>query len=1007
MNSLRSRVGTKSVFLFFALVFFASSGGHADTWDGKVYYLMSENIVTNGSLEIRRDLPLVDVLHFDVGYLFVYMLEWQDPGYQACAGGWDFEAKKCNPHELQESLEPDLPDAIYTPAAPLLPVLAAPLYAAERLVGMPGQLVPFIANNLILAATAAVLFRLSYEIFRSKPKAFVLSLAFGVCSFAWPYQDTFFLQPIAGLLLVLAVYLACLSSKRGGLMLSALAGVAAGSVILGHTASLIFVPGLAAFFVVSNRSWKGVGPFFSGLAVVAAVQMWINHARFGDVLDFGYGPHAGLEGHAYADGLVGLIFSPGFGLLANMPLFALFPVGVYLLWKRHRALALLVGYAFAVSYAYFGTLDSPLWHGFGGWGPRYLVPVIPLLVLPLGFFLDKAAGMLARASFVALAAAGFLVNLAGVLVWYHQGYGYGWHLLRIEGVPLEQQVGFFQWVPEYAPAVLNLRALNAGYWESIMPAPGVAYWPACVPDVLAYCSFGLAGTIPVLAAVAAAGLWIGAIFWAGGPRAALALARSRFLGPETVAGTIACRSAGGADPRGYGMAVVHVPKSVGIAAGAGTSYGMAVVHVPKSSGSDVGATGSVSGFEPPAPTAPTLAATGMPDSSQDLPERRCLACGSASVRIGGANARDARGSYQGTYMEAAVSAAVKAGYDRHGVFLCRACGLLFVDPVLSDAETMDALFRGQSRPKFEGWNAEIDFKDGASVFNTAVRVPRYDQMLRPFLKGPVRVLDVGAHRGEISMHLDLAEGSGADLLQVEGGKEVHGGPGRKARMFAGMLGDLPPDYRADLILALHVLEHADDPTKFVGDLKKHMAEGGLLLVEVPLATGEAFAVASGQLFQITHDCFFTPESLRHLLETAGLEIVEACVDPNANTGNGTEPYPVIRALCWDGGTGPAVNHPDACLARTADMLFGNFSGSLAFFTDKKFKVFVYDPRHAEMARVFESASGFSGFLTSNRSLPYDNIFDSDLEGVDFIFTLHKADRDALKKNTGIDPATIQ
>ena len=519
---------TGLVFCFFVLVFLTSSGGHTDHWDGKIYYLISENIVHNGSLEIRRDLPSADMIGFDVDREIVRSYEYQNPGEKLCLAGWDSDAGTCNPHEQQRDwADPALPDAIYTSAPPLLPILGAPLYVAEQLAGMPGQLVPFIANPLILAATAAVLFRLSDEIFRSRAKAFVLSLAFGVCSFAWPYGDTFLMQPIAGLLLVLAVYLAHLGSVRGGRLLPALAGVAAAGMIFGHAASIIFVPGLAAFFILSSRSLKKIGLFLSGLAAVAAMQLWLNQARFGDMLDFGYGPHSGLETHAYTDGLLGLIFSPGFGLLANMPLLALVPAGTYLLWKRHRAMALLTGYVFAASFAYFGTLDSPFWHGFGGWGPRYLVPIIPLMVLPLGFFLYRAAGALARASFAVLAAAGFLVNLAGVLVWYQLGYAYGWNSLREAGVPVEQQMRFFQWVPEYLPAVLHLRVLEAGYWEAIMPAPGLAYWPACLPDVLVYCSFGLAAMIPVLAAVAVSGFLVVATLRDGGLRPALASSRSR------------------------------------------------------------------------------------------------------------------------------------------------------------------------------------------------------------------------------------------------------------------------------------------------------------------------------------------------------------------------------------------------------------------------------------------------------------------------------------------------
>ena len=520
------------------MVFLASNGGHTDHWDGKIYYMVTENIVLNGSLEVHRDLPSANMLGFDIDYIIALSHDFQNPGDAVCLAGWDFEAKRCHPHELQDNwANPELPDSIYTTTPPLLPILGAPLYVVEQMVGMPGQLVPFLVNPLILAATATVLFRLSYDIFRSKAKAFVLALAFGVCSFAWPYGDTFLLQPIAGLLLVLTVYLSHLGSKRGYL-LPVLAGIAAGGVVFGHTSNIIFVPGLAAFFVLSSRSWAKIGPFFAGLIATISLQLWLNHTRFGDMLDFGYGPHAGLATHVYTDGLLGLIFSPGFGLLTNMPLLVLAPVGVYLLWKKHRMLALLVGYVFAASYAYFGTLDSPFWHGFGGWGPRYLVPIIPLLVLPLGFFLDKATGVLARASFAVLAAAGFVVNLVGVLVWYQLGYTYGWNTLRAAGVPLDQQIGFFQWVPEYAPAVLHMRVLEAGYWQAIQPAPGLAYWPACVPDVLVYCSLGLVGIVPVLAVVAVAGFWISTTLWVGGPRRALASIRHGLL-------LAACSSAAG------------------------------------------------------------------------------------------------------------------------------------------------------------------------------------------------------------------------------------------------------------------------------------------------------------------------------------------------------------------------------------------------------------------------------------------------------------------------------
>ena len=136
------KVGTKSVFCFFAAVFLASSGGHTDHWDGKIYYMISESVVRNGSLEIHRDLPAADILDFDIDYQIVLSHSFQNPDDMICPAGWDFEAERCNPHELQDDwADPKVPDSIYTSAPPLLPILGAPLYAAEQLAGMPGQLV--------------------------------------------------------------------------------------------------------------------------------------------------------------------------------------------------------------------------------------------------------------------------------------------------------------------------------------------------------------------------------------------------------------------------------------------------------------------------------------------------------------------------------------------------------------------------------------------------------------------------------------------------------------------------------------------------------------------------------------------------------------------------------------------------------------------------------------------------------------------------------------------------
>jgi hypothetical protein len=79
--------------------------------------------------------------------------------------------------------------------------------------------------------------------------------------------------------------------------------------------------------------------------------------------------------------LLELLFSPR-GLLRLMPVFALGAVGIVLLYRRGRkAEALLIAGVCALILGY----DTGFIEPFGGWGPgpRYLMPMLPFLAVPL------------------------------------------------------------------------------------------------------------------------------------------------------------------------------------------------------------------------------------------------------------------------------------------------------------------------------------------------------------------------------------------------------------------------------------------------------------------------------------------------------------------------------------------------------------------------------------------------------------------------------------------------
>ena len=268
-------------------------------------------------------------------------------------------------------------------------------YWAHLMVGM--------RNPILGAWTAALLAATCLRLGVGRRSSWWVAMAYGLCSFAWPQarsslsdvQATFFLfaafhalvrlrarealgrGPSRKALMGLGALLAAAVLTRVALAPAAVALLAAAEVelCLGRTRRIGRSAGARRALV-----WAGLPLLFA-----AGLFLVTNIIRFGRWDDSGYA--LAVEGGLFRGdprpGLMGLLVSPGRGLIWMAPFLVLAPLGMQRMLRRGERLSVWVPlFVFALSLAVAAPLEG--WHGGHTYGPRYLLPALPFLYLGVG-----------------------------------------------------------------------------------------------------------------------------------------------------------------------------------------------------------------------------------------------------------------------------------------------------------------------------------------------------------------------------------------------------------------------------------------------------------------------------------------------------------------------------------------------------------------------------------------------------------------------------------------------
>lgn len=349
-------------------------------------------------------------------------------------------------------------------------------------------------TSLLVAGACVLFFVLARREGASERSAFWLSLALGTTTILVVYARSPYSEATQTLILTWLVERTLSLGERLRPKTAALAGLAGGLLINTKLVYAVILPVVLAYVVIRHRrgrqdSW---GPLLTSLAAAAVpftllfgFALWHNHLKTDAWLDSGYRiPEGVFSGDAYA-ALHGYLLSPGKSVFLYSPLLLLGVLGFADYHRRHPAHARLV--LAVIVTVLLVNAKFRYWHADYCWGPRLLVPLTPLWLLPAAPWLAGALGRgrrrLRRLGLGLLMAAGLFVQLLGSAFYWD-------HYIRI-AIAVKDQTGAAGWytedlhhchfIPQFSPLVGHawmLRHLLVGGdpladapWRRVTPGP--------------------------------------------------------------------------------------------------------------------------------------------------------------------------------------------------------------------------------------------------------------------------------------------------------------------------------------------------------------------------------------------------------------------------------------------------------------------------------------------------------------------------------------------------------
>ena len=301
----------------------------------------------------------------------------------------------------------------YCTEGPIVILSAVPFFYVSRLFGNESGMTIVLMNQFLTSVVCLLIYIFGRQFGYSRRSSLLLTAIYGLGTMAFVHSKYLFPEPITSIFYLCALLFLFKYKNNKRIKLLILTGIFTGATLLLRPDSIFFILGITGAVVILNAKdarWqfrhlysflKRLTPFFIPVLFFLILFALYNYLRFGSFFEAGYGlplekrlvkvsyPQQLFKIGDTVKGFLGMWIVPNRSIFFINPILIFFLFTLKKFWRKFRFEFYVLGFIF-LEYVYLYSNRGP--SGFPGsaaWGVRYMLPMISLMVLPIGLLLDE------------------------------------------------------------------------------------------------------------------------------------------------------------------------------------------------------------------------------------------------------------------------------------------------------------------------------------------------------------------------------------------------------------------------------------------------------------------------------------------------------------------------------------------------------------------------------------------------------------------------------------------